>query len=91
MTSLKSVFEAVRAASRKLNLLDEATINSVLRAVADEAEAQSGYILAENARDLMKMDKNNPKYDRLMLTEQRLADIAADMRRVAELPSPRNN
>ena len=88
MTSLKSVFEAVRAASRKLNLLDEATINSVLRAVADEAEAQSGYILAENARDLMKMDKNNPKYDRLMLTEQRLADIAADMRRVAELPSP---
>lgn len=29
MTSLKSVFEAVRAASRKLNLLDEATINSV--------------------------------------------------------------
>ena len=88
MTSLKSVFEAVRAASRKLNLLDEATINSVLRAVADEAEAQSGYILAENARDLMKMGKNNPKYDRLMLTEQRLADIAADMRRVAELPSP---
>ena len=88
MTSLKSVFEAVRAASRKLNLLDEATINSVLRAVADEAEAQSGYILAENARDLMKMDKNNPKYDRLMLTEQRRADIGADMRRVAELPSP---
>lgn len=88
MTSLKSVFEAVRAASRKLNLLDEATINDVLCAVADEAVARSGYILAENARDLAAMDKNNPKYDRLMLTEQRLADIAADMRRVAELPSP---
>lgn len=88
MTSLKSVFEAVRIASRKLNLLDEATINTVLRAVADEAVAQSEYILAENARDLAKMDKNNPKYDRLMLTEQRLADIAADMRRVAALPSP---
>ncbi|WP_418495487.1 glutamate-5-semialdehyde dehydrogenase [Coprobacter sp.] len=88
MTSLKSVFEAVRVASRKLNLLDEATINAVLCAVADEAVAQSGYILAENACDLAKMDKNNPKYDRLMLTEQRLADIAADMRRVAELPSP---
>ncbi|WP_297931533.1 glutamate-5-semialdehyde dehydrogenase [uncultured Coprobacter sp.] len=88
MTSLKSVFEAVRVASRKLNLLDEATINAVLCAVADEAVAQSGYILAENACDLAKMDKNNPKYDRLMLTEQRLVDIAADMRRVAELPSP---
>ena len=51
MTSLKSVFEAVRVASRKLNLLDEATINAVLCAVADEAVAQSGYILAENACD----------------------------------------
>lgn len=57
MTSLKSVFEAVRIASRKLNLLDEATINTVLRAVADEAVAQSGYILAENARDLRKWIK----------------------------------
>ncbi len=88
MTSLNSVFEAVKTASCKLNLLDEATINAVLLAVADEAVAQSGYILAENARDLARMDKNNPKYDRLMLTEKRLADIAADMRRVAELPSP---
>ena len=60
MTSLKSVFEAVRAASRKLNLLDEATINSVLRAVADEAEAQSGYILAENAKKLVEEHFREP-------------------------------
>ena len=34
------------------------------------------------------MDAKNPLYDRLQLTEKRLADIAGDMRNVASLPSP---
>ena len=34
------------------------------------------------------MDKQNPLYDRLQLTEKRLDDIANDMRNVASLPSP---
>ncbi len=32
------------------------------------------------------MDKNDPKYDRLKLTEERLKGIAADTRNVATLP-----
>ncbi|MBP1638267.1 MAG: glutamate-5-semialdehyde dehydrogenase, partial [Bacteroidetes bacterium] len=35
-----------------------------------------------------EMDKSNPMYDRLQLTESRLEGIAADMRNVADLPSP---
>lgn len=34
------------------------------------------------------MDKNDPKYDRLKLTEERLKGIAADTCNVATLPSP---
>ena len=34
------------------------------------------------------MDRSNPVYDRLMLTEERLAGIASDMRHVAELENP---
>jgi gamma-glutamyl phosphate reductase len=34
------------------------------------------------------MDKEDPKYDRLMLTEERLKGIAGEMRNVATLPSP---
>lgn len=45
-------------------------------------------ILVANAKDLARMDKGNPLYDRLQLTVQRLRGIAADMRHVAELPSP---
>lgn len=60
----------------------------MLRDVADATDARADFILAENARDLALMEKSNPKYDRLQLTRQRLADIASDMRRVADLPSP---
>ena len=45
-------------------------------------------VLAANVEDLSRMDPANPKYDRLKLTEERLAGIAGDMKNVASLPSP---
>ncbi len=87
---LNETFRAVRRASRKLALMEEEQINAILRGVADEIDADAEAILKANAEDLARMDKANPKYDRLKLTEQRLADIAADMRNVASLPSPLN-
>ncbi len=87
-TNLNGTFAAVQAASRELALLDDAIINQILNAVADATIAESAYILAENEKDLALMDKNDPKYDRLKLTEERLKGIAADTRNVATLPSP---
>ena len=46
------------------------------------------FILAENRKDLDRMDISNPKYDRLKLTADRLKGIADDIRKVAKLPSP---
>lgn len=88
MSSIAGTLKAVKNASRKLNLLDEATINSILMSVADEAEKEVSYLLNENKRDLEAMDKSNPKYDRLMLTSDRISGITSDMRKVATLPSP---
>ena len=82
------MFSSVRLASRKLNLIDENKINTVLCRVADAAVAHTAEILEANKQDLARMEPSNPKYDRLMLTGQRIADIAADMRRVSQLPSP---
>lgn len=86
--NLKETFTAVRAAGRKLALLDDEVINRILNAVADAAIAETPFILSENAKDLARMDPANPKYDRLKLTEERLLGIAADIRNVATLPSP---
>ena len=88
MNCLNDTFRAVKAASRQLNLIDEKTINSLLCAVADEAEKSASDILAENAKDLALMEPSDPKYDRLKLTRERIQAIAADMRQVAQLPSP---
>lgn len=86
--NLNHTFAAVQAASRKLALLTDEQINRILNAVADAVMTRSPYILAENEKDLARMDKENPKYDRLKLTEERLEGIAGDLRNVATLPSP---
>lgn len=81
-------FKAVQDASRELLALTENQINEILLAVADATLANADYVLSENEKDLARMDKANPKYDRLKLTHKRLEDIAADTRNVASLPSP---
>lgn len=75
-------------ASRKLALLEDEKINQVLLDLADAALAQTATILEANKKDLDRMDKNDPKYDRLLLSEARLQGIAADIRNVAKLKSP---
>lgn len=86
--NLNDTFAAVQSASRELLALSDQTINDILLAVADATLANTDYILQENRKDLERMDPDNPKYDRLKLTAERLADIAADTRKVATLPSP---
>ena len=87
-TNLNETFAAVQVASRELALLNDDVINQILNAVADAAIAETPFILSENEKDLARMDKNDPKYDRFKLTEERLKGIAADTRNVATLPSP---
>ena len=77
---LEETFKKVKRASKSLALLSDQQRNEMLLAVADAIIDQQERILAANAADLAKMDAKNPLYDRLQLTEKRLADIAGDMR-----------
>ncbi len=83
-----SQLEKTLRASRLLSLVDEETIIRVLFDLADEAENQMAFILVENMKDLDRMDVNDPKYDRLKLTADRIRGIASDIRKVAGLPNP---
>ena len=85
---LIETFERVKRASKSLALLSDERRNEILLAVADAIINSQERILNANAQDLAKMEKSNPLYDRLQLTESRLEGIAADMRNVATLPSP---
>ena len=78
----------LRIASAGLNRVPSASLNDCLLTLADLTEANMAAVLAANALDLARMGPENPKYDRLLLNEDRLRAIAADLRRVAALPSP---
>lgn len=84
----RETFEAAVVASRKLNLINDQKINQVLMAVADAAKRYCSFILEANKKDLALMDPKDPKYDRLLLSPERIKAIADDIRNVASLPSP---
>ena len=87
MTSL-DIITSTKEASKSLQRLSDSSRKDILLELADTIVASSDELIEANAADLAAMDKSNPLYDRLMLTEERLKGIADDMRKVAGLPSP---
>jgi glutamate-5-semialdehyde dehydrogenase len=85
---ISDTFLNVQKASRSLGLLATEKVNAVLLDLADEAVNQIPVLLVENQKDLDRMSPEDPKFDRLKLSEKRIQDIAADIRNVAALPSP---
>ncbi len=75
-------------AARSLCLTQDEVINQVLTDIAQAVIDRKKEILSENKKDLSRMDISDPKYDRLMLSEDRLENMAEDVRNVAGLPSP---
>ncbi len=86
--SLQFSLRQTQRASRTIAALPAERINTLLHDVADIAVKETDFILAENKRDLERMPETDPKYDRLKLTAERITSIAADIRKVAGLPSP---
>ena len=85
---MKNLFEAAKRGAAQVALIPDAERAAALEAVADAILAHSAEILSANAEDLARMDPQNPLYDRLKLSPERLEGIASDMRHVAALPSP---
>ena len=83
-----NLFEAAKRGAAQVALIPDAERAAALEAVADAILAHSAEILSANAEDLARMDPQNPLYDRLKLSPERLEGIASDMRHVAALPSP---
>jgi glutamate-5-semialdehyde dehydrogenase len=83
-----NLFEKAKEACRRIILINEDQVNQVLTGLAELAESSIEFLLEENKKDLDRMDPDDPKYDRLRLTEPRIRDIAADLRNVAGLKSP---
>jgi glutamate-5-semialdehyde dehydrogenase len=89
--SAAEVCAQAQRASRELALLDTATKDAALDAMAEALELRSEEILEANARDMEVGEEaglHAGLLDRLQLTEARLAGIASDVRSIAALPDP---
>lgn len=80
-------FKNAVAAGRTMVNISAEKVKEVLEDVADAAVANTETLLAENKKDLDRMDPQDPKYDRLKLTASRIKDIAGEMKNVAALPN----
>ena len=86
----QELLQNAKAAKGRMALADTRTKNQALLAMADALEAHSADILAANALDLeaAKGTVSEVMLDRLALSSDRIAGMAAGLREVAELPDP---
>lgn len=86
---MKQIFiNARERGAAAMALAGSERVSAVLREMADLCESRKKELLEANALDLAEMSSANPMYDRLKLTEARIAGIAAQARAVAAQPSP---
>lgn len=89
MTSLNQIGKQAQIAARQLAILDTASKNKGLIAMADALIANQSAILTANKQDLANANEMPKKFlDRLMLNEQRITDMANGLRSIAQLSDP---
>ena len=91
MVDLNSLGKRAKAASQTLGVTPSERKNAALCAIADALDAAHETLLEANQADVTAGQEKGltpALIDRLTLTPDRLAGIAADVRRVADLPDP---
>lgn len=88
---LSEICRKAKAVSNRVGILDTNTKNRALLAAADALIQEQDVILAENAKDMENGRKNQMPagmLDRLLLTGERIAQMAEGLRQVASLEDP---
>jgi glutamate-5-semialdehyde dehydrogenase len=88
---MQKFLEEAKKTSRTIANLDTHTKNRVLREMADALIAHSDYILEHNNKDMSEGTLNNLSsalLDRLLLTQQRIEDMALAIKQIAEQKEP---
>ncbi len=88
--STRERLERARLASTVLAQLSTSQKNAVLLKIADALEKHSDKILRANDEDVQRSNLDGAMRDRLLLTPERIAEVAASVREVAALADPVN-
>jgi glutamate-5-semialdehyde dehydrogenase len=88
--STREKLERARVASAALAQLSTSQKDALLLEIAGDLEARASRILRANEEDLQRSNLAGAMHDRLLLTPERIAQIATAVRDVAALPDPIN-
>jgi glutamate-5-semialdehyde dehydrogenase len=85
---LESYFKKSRKASKAIGRADSELKARILQDLADLISQSVTRIKEENTKDLERMDKSDPKYDRLLLNDARIEGLINSLKTVAHLEDP---
>ena len=88
--STREKLERAHAASALLAQFSTSQKNTLLLKIADALEKHAGKILRANDQDIQRSNLAGAMRDRLLLTPERIAQVAASVRDVAALADPVN-
>lgn len=88
MDSILPLLKATQEAAVAVRKLSDKQRADLLLSIADKVIANAPQIVTENKKDLDLIADGDPKKDRLLLNEKRIADLAQSLRDVAALPDP---
>lgn len=88
LTDITPLLAATRKSAASLAISTDAVKLAILSDLAARLESNVNSIITANEKDLASYDSQNPMRDRLLLTEQRILDLAASLHDVAKLPNP---
>jgi glutamate-5-semialdehyde dehydrogenase len=88
MENITELLIQAKKAAHQISSISAEKKQEILEKLASVIELNSENIIAENAKDLLKMDNDNPKKDRLLLNHERIISLAQSVKEVAVLEDP---
>ncbi len=85
---MKDILVKSRKASKSIANLNSEEKSEILLDLAKLIEKSAEKIKVENKKDLDRMEKSDPKYDRLLLSDSRIEGLVNSLKVVAQLEDP---
>lgn len=88
MSAIQDILINAQRAKSSILAMDNRKKQQLLNRLADSVAAKSAEIIVENQKDVIKLDPNDPKLDRLLLNTERILNLCKSLRAVANLADP---
>lgn len=88
MGSIQVQLQAAKRAKKSLNALALSERQAILIGISESLLENIDNIITENKKDLDRMNPTDSKYDRLLLTKERVIGLSNSVLDVANLPDP---